>query len=529
MVLIPGAGTDVEGPAAGLADNGDPTDFGRTDHWPAMTTIAPGESLPNSAWVDAMGMADPAWDTVSGDWRRGPDSQGADLTTGVEIYSRILLPVELQGGYDLKADFTRVSGDGFAAIIFPVGPRTCMLELGAWSLHGMERIDGKHLGDPLNPTARRPGLLSNGRRYSVALAVRIDGNAAKIEAVLDGQPLTSWGGKLSSLDVLDCWSLPQSRRPALAAYNSTVTFHGAAVRAVSGKSRMSPSHVSPKVDLADRRWIELLGGLDLERATIHGQWLKDGDGIAVARASQNERCVRVMLPHPVEGNYDLVVEFTRTAGNDSVMVTLPVGTRLCTLHFSASVGRMGGLECIDGRDIIDRNNPTLRRPNQLINDRRYQTFVQVRTAGDNATVEAWPDGRPFTSWAGKQSSLSTCSLWTQPDHRCVGIGASKTGVTFHTVRVRPLGAGAAPAATALVRETDQRVDLGGGVELEMVLIPAGEFLTDRPIRTRMLLPTRSRITSPTRTGGKAGPLYMRDCWRCIRSVSICRWRVSSVS
>ena len=173
-------------------------------------TIGPGQALPKSEWVDVLGAVDLDWDTVSGDWRR----DGADVTTGPIPYSRIMLPVELEGSYDLKAEFTRLQRDDRSAtILFPVGRRTCLLHLGAWSIHGLERIDGMITGDRLNPATRRPGLLINGQRYSVTLAVRLDGGKAKIDVTLDGQPLISWSGRQESLDVLNHWGLPVSFRP----------------------------------------------------------------------------------------------------------------------------------------------------------------------------------------------------------------------------------------------------------------------------------------------------------------------------
>jgi hypothetical protein len=176
-----------------------------------------------------------------------------------------------------------------------------------------------------------------------------------------------------------------------------VTYHTALVRAVSGRSRM-----------------------------------------AVAPVSQDERFVRLMFPQVVEGSYDLVVEFARTLGSDSVTITLPVGARQCTLHFGAAVGQLSGLERIDGLSIADRYNPTLRRASGLVNGQRYQAWVQVRTNGDCAVIDVWLDGKPFLHWTGLQSSLSLAACWMLPERNRAGIGANQSNVTFHTVRFRPV-------------------------------------------------------------------------------------------
>jgi hypothetical protein len=152
----------------------------------AGKTVELGQPLPKSEWIDVLGRVDPQWDTVSGQWRR----QGNDLAAGPEPFSRILLPVELEGGYDLSVEFTRHADRRWpTAIIFPVGSRSCMLYLDAWSVHGLERIDGRMVENRLNPAVRRPGVLINGQKYSVAISVRIEGDRAEIDAKLDGEPL----------------------------------------------------------------------------------------------------------------------------------------------------------------------------------------------------------------------------------------------------------------------------------------------------------------------------------------------------
>ena len=140
--------------------------------------------------------------------------------------------------------------------------------------------------------------------------------------------------------------------------------------------------------------------MDLERDTIRGRWRKVENELVVAPVAQDERFVRLMLPQEVPGDYDLVTEFTRTLGTDSVTITFPVISRMCTLHFSAASGQLGGLERIDGENIVAFHNPTLRRPSGLINGRRYQVLIQVRTQGDNAAVHVWLDGKRSAASGG---------------------------------------------------------------------------------------------------------------------------------
>ncbi len=241
-------------------------------------TIAPGQALPKSEWVDVLGAVDLDWDTVSGDWRR----DGADVTTGPIPYSRIMLPVQLEGSYDLKAEFTRLQRDHRSAtILFPVGRRTCLAASCAWSIHGLERIDGMITGDRLNPATRRPGLLINGQRYSVTHC---------------GPPGRRQGqdrrdARRSTVDLLErtarvlgranYWGLPVSFRPALAAHESVVIYHAAEVRAVSGTARMTLRPKPPAVDFKQRggatcstawTWSGTRSGADGARWKTNSSW-----------------------------------------------------------------------------------------------------------------------------------------------------------------------------------------------------------------------------------------------------------------
>ena len=165
--------------------------------------------------------------------------------------------------------------------------------------------------------------------------------------------------------------------------------------------------------------------------------------IAVAPASAQDGFVRVMLPRELESGYDLVAEFTRTRGSDSVILNLPVASRTCTLHFSSYLGGIAGLEQIGDKDIGDSHNPAVRRPGSLVNGERHTVLVAVRLVpcpridDHDVLIDVWLDGKPFVRWAGRESALGL-ALWKMPEPRHVGLGANRCLVTFHSVRVRPI-------------------------------------------------------------------------------------------
>jgi len=127
-----------------------------------------------------------------------------------------------------------------------------------------------------------------------------------------------------------------------------------------------------------------------------------------------------------------------------VAINLPVGTHACTLHFSTYHGEYGGLREID--DGTEHQYPIcVRRPSSLVNDHRYKAMVSVRLlpgANPNdhyVVIDAWLDGRPFVRWSGNESSLKAVT-WEFPEPRHVGLGADKSLVTFHSVRMQNVAA-----------------------------------------------------------------------------------------
>ncbi len=187
--------------------------------------------------------------SVAGEWSLVGDS----LQVVAGQRARCALPVEVNGSYDVSVQFTRTQGDDGIGLILPVGPRQCILNLSGWQgeVHGLALIDGKLARD--NVTTRRPGTLENGRKYRVTVSVRIDGNSASIDAVLDGKPLTKWSGKLASLSLNAIWKLPVENRIGLAAFNNRVTFHRALLRPAPRRSTAVRVTLAPQPPPPSRR------------------------------------------------------------------------------------------------------------------------------------------------------------------------------------------------------------------------------------------------------------------------------------
>lgn len=184
-------------------------------------------------WHDVLSHADLEKDRVTGMWDL---NQAKATTNGKEFHSRLMLPVRVEGGYDLSLKFTRLRGEESVNIGLPVGSTRVGLAFSGWtvrgSAHGLELVDGK-LGDA-NATTVRPGTLTNGQGYDVLVSVRVKGEEASIEVLLEGKLCIRWKGKQSSLSYLGPFGSPDIQRPSLGACRDPVRFEEVKVRAVSG-------------------------------------------------------------------------------------------------------------------------------------------------------------------------------------------------------------------------------------------------------------------------------------------------------
>jgi len=175
------------------------------------------------------------------------------------------------------------------------------------------------------------------------------------------------------------------------------------------------------------QWIDLLKLVDPRRGTVQGNWQRVGGALrATGRA-------RFGLPVEIHGDYDLLVEFQRLEGNDSVSFTLPVGSDGLCLSLGGWGGVASGLERIDGRRAID--SPHSRRPAGIVSGHRYALQIRVRTNDGKASVDVTLDGKPYLAWQGDASSIRLVE-GALPNHSQLGLGAYEVPVEFYKVRLR---------------------------------------------------------------------------------------------
>jgi hypothetical protein len=185
----------------------------------------------NQRWIELLKEVNLDKDRIEGKWKR----EGDFLRAAPDAPSSVPLPVTLSGSYDLQVEFTRNTGTGSIQMELPVRSSLCTLALGGWNdaASVLAAIDGQET--PPEAT-RRPGTLVDGKRYTVLAQIRVNGEAASVEILLDGQPYLQWKGKESQISVPE-WAHPPYRdHPALGGGYCDVTYRSAKVRVISGKA-----------------------------------------------------------------------------------------------------------------------------------------------------------------------------------------------------------------------------------------------------------------------------------------------------
>lgn len=193
-----------------------------------------GGNVLRGRWLDLFRWVDVQRDSVQGRWLPTP----AGLAVASGPANRLMLPVEIQGDYDLEIAFTRTAGDDMIGLILPVASTSCLTFVSGWSgrFRGIEFINGR--GGNSNEATRRPGTVVDRQRYTLLVSVRTDGTNARIDGRVNGQPSISWSGPVASLMAPGGWSLPQGNRPALGANQSTIVFHSARLRLITGNAKL---------------------------------------------------------------------------------------------------------------------------------------------------------------------------------------------------------------------------------------------------------------------------------------------------
>jgi hypothetical protein len=179
-------------------------------------------------------------DAVAGTWKI---SDGKLITSGYGS-SGLRFPVRIDGDYEMQLQFSRTEGRGTISIQIPVGEHTVSLMLQQTVtkkpvnyMSGFFNIDERGAAD--NGTGVKPGIINNGRRYTVGIkVVHLSEEKAAIGVTLNGQAFTQWRGNPSSLRPYSYFASAGGHgSPGVGIYSSSMVVYGAVLRMTKGEAK----------------------------------------------------------------------------------------------------------------------------------------------------------------------------------------------------------------------------------------------------------------------------------------------------
>ncbi|MBI1368211.1 MAG: hypothetical protein GC162_06105 [Planctomycetes bacterium] len=196
---------------------------------PAMGRLA--DIKPNE-WIDLLPDIDFDRGPIKGKWSKAPDGVACEAM----LASRIELPLEISGSYQLHVEFSMGAALEAVFIAIPVNDRIAMIVLGGGSnkIAFIRSIDGKNNRE--SPVFC-PFSLSSGRKYSVDITVlRLPNAMVHISTRVDGETIIDWQGASSRLSMDPFWQMGDPHAPGLGA-NTSMVYNVARVRMIEGHTR----------------------------------------------------------------------------------------------------------------------------------------------------------------------------------------------------------------------------------------------------------------------------------------------------
>lgn len=199
-----------------------------------IATQRGGANAAEANWESLLPSIQPERAAVAGNWRKSGEGLAVSAAQG----ARLSLPAAPTGEYDLRASFTRRTGQHSIGLVVVQGGRQVVFEVDAWGSHlaGFQNINGRTIRE--NATRRENFRLENNRRYTLTVEVR----RGQVRGLLDGKEVASHRTSGGDLSVPDLWSMPHPRQLGLVAWESDTVFHSVDLRVLNGSvDRGTPS------------------------------------------------------------------------------------------------------------------------------------------------------------------------------------------------------------------------------------------------------------------------------------------------
>ncbi|MDK1032253.1 MAG: hypothetical protein QGD94_09625 [Planctomycetia bacterium] len=191
--------------------------------------------LRSGRWVDVLKLAKPPKYVKGGQWRWVKGGLRVEAHWSPD---RIMIPVAIEGSYELRIKLTRVGRTDRVDVMFPVGPSWALLEMNMDKATGREPPEKKFSWlAGKEQTKITPGPLLLNKHYTVDIKTTLQGGKAFISVDVNGKKLIRWQGSPASMRLGEMWKLDNTRAIGLGAHWSVVIFHSLEVRTPGRKGR----------------------------------------------------------------------------------------------------------------------------------------------------------------------------------------------------------------------------------------------------------------------------------------------------
>jgi tRNA A-37 threonylcarbamoyl transferase component Bud32 len=201
-------------------------------------TFVEAEALSKESWIDLLSLVNLQHHNSRGSWTNGQDG----LRVRGNEFSRVLLPIETHGSFEVDLAMTWECGKDEVNCIFPVGRGSCMLSF-AEMYQGLQYVWGGVIGKPFYSTSHRDPFQSES--YDVLL--RLEQNPEVIHISVDVNKhrhvdcrLPQWDhvpANQSPVVMRNDWSLPHHAF-GIGAHRDIVHFKRARFRPLDDRARI---------------------------------------------------------------------------------------------------------------------------------------------------------------------------------------------------------------------------------------------------------------------------------------------------
>jgi hypothetical protein len=182
------------------------------DSFREVTTVP--TEIAHDETVDLLPLFRSSDHVISGEWTRS----GNSVRCAAGENSRIVIPVHVNGTYEIECEFCRHTGNDVVLLMLPVGNTRCGVAIDAeiGKVHGMSTNDGA-------PTVvQTDGPMRNGVRHRLSVLVTAEDAVVGVRARLNGDLLFDWSGSSENLVLHANDTLPDIRMIGLMVWNSEV-------------------------------------------------------------------------------------------------------------------------------------------------------------------------------------------------------------------------------------------------------------------------------------------------------------------